>query len=110
MQILTGLNGLKMYQKDFRWGRALALFGQKVEWGVLGISRLYYTIHEKDIASKYEAGKYVLDRVPPDFEKILNEALRIRKAESKSYYNSPFKRRKDTLSFMRYMIGLMVKI
>ncbi|MCZ3365961.1 aminoglycoside adenylyltransferase domain-containing protein [Methanobacterium veterum] len=82
----------------------MVLFGQKVEWGVLGISRLYYTMYEMDIVSKYEAGKYVLEGVPPDFEKILKEALRIRKGESKSYYSSPFKRRKDTLSFMWYMI------
>jgi len=88
-------------------GSALMLFGQKAEWGVLGISRLYYTMYEGDIVSKYEAEKYVLDRVPPDFEKILKEALRIRKGESKSYYSSPFKRRKDTSSFMRYMIGLI---
>ena len=80
------------------------LFGQKVEWGVLGIARLYYTLHEGDVTSKYGAGKYALDRVPPYFEKILKEALRIRKGGSKSYYNSPFKRRKDTILFMDYMV------
>jgi len=83
----------------------LTLFGQKVEWGVLGISRLYYTLHEGDIASKYEAGKYALSRVPPDFEMILKEALRIRKGKTGSYYKSPFKRRKDTIRFMEYMIS-----
>jgi len=82
-----------------------ALFGQGVEWGVLGISRLYYTLHEEDIASKYEAGEYMLGRVPPNFERILKEALRIRKSEAKSYYISPFRRRKDTILFMKYMIN-----
>ncbi len=104
MQILTGPNGLKGYQIDCQWDSVLTLFGQKVEWGVLGISRLYYTMHEGDIVSKYEAGKYALDRVPPDFEMILKEALRIRKGESKSYYKSPFRRRNDTIRFMTYMI------
>ncbi|MEN6292129.1 MAG: aminoglycoside adenylyltransferase domain-containing protein [Methanobacterium sp.] len=100
-------NWTEKASKRFSVDSTLALFEQKVEWGVLGISRLYYTMYEGDIVSKCEAGKYVLNRVPPDFEKILNEALRIRKGESKSYYSSPFKRRKDTLSFMKYMIGLI---
>lgn len=90
--------------RNFPVDGMLTLFGQKVEWGVLGISRLYYTMYEGDIVSKYEAGKYVLGRVPPNFEMILKEALRIRKGESKSYYKSPFKRRKDTVQFMMYMI------
>lgn len=83
-----------------------ALFEQKVEWGVLGISRLYYTMHEKDIVSKYEAGVYTRDKVPKSFKRIIKEALRIRKGEDKkSYYRSPFRRRKDMLLFMRYMIN-----
>jgi len=94
----------EMASKSFSVDGMSTLFGRKVEWGVLGIARLYYTMHEGDIVSKYKAGKYVLGNVPPNFSRILKEALRIRKGESKSYYNSPFKRRKDTLLFMRYMI------
>jgi len=91
--------------KNFSVDGILTLFGQKVEWGVLGIARLYYTMYEGDIVSKYEAGKYALEMVPPNFQRILKEAIRIRKGESKSYYRSPFKRRKDTVLFMRYMIS-----
>lgn len=94
----------EMASKRLSVDSVLTLFEQKVEWGVLGISRLYYTMHEEDIVSKYGAGKYALGRVPLDFEMILKEALRIRKGESKSYYKSPFRRRKDTILFMKYMI------
>lgn len=83
----------------------LTLFGRKVEWGVLGICKLYYTMHERDIVSKYKAGEYALNRIPSNFERILKEAMRIRKNEAKSYYKSPFRRRKDTIQFMRYMIN-----
>lgn len=79
---------------------------QGVEWGVLGISRLYYTMHEGDVTSKYQAGEYVLERIPIKFENIVKEALRIRKDEGKKgYYKSPFRRRKDMLLFMEYMIS-----
>jgi len=97
-------NWTERASKKFSVNGLLTLSGRKVEWGVLGISRLYYTLHEKDIVSKYDAGKYVLERVPSKFSRILKEALRIRKGESKSYYRSPFKRRKDTLLFMKHMI------
>lgn len=63
-------------------------------------------MHEWDIASKYQAGEYALKKVPTSFERIIKEALRIRKGEDrKSYYRSPFRRRKDMLLFMRYMIN-----
>ena len=82
------------------------LFEKGVEWGVLGISRLYYTIHEKDIISKYGAGEYVLEMVPAKFERIIKEALRIRIGRNrKSYYRTPFRRREDLLLFMNYMIN-----
>lgn len=85
------------------------LFAQKVEWGVLGISRLYYTKREKDVISKYMAGEYVLKDIPPEFELILKEALRIRNGGVKSYYGSPFKRRKDIIAFMEYIIDKFKK-
>ncbi|MCK9152611.1 aminoglycoside adenylyltransferase domain-containing protein [Methanobacterium alcaliphilum] len=82
------------------------LFEQGVEWGVLGISRLYYTMHKKDVVSKYDAGEYVLKNTPISFERIIKEALRIRKGlDKKSYYNSPFRRKKDTLLFLHHMLN-----
>ncbi|GIN85796.1 hypothetical protein J6TS2_21820 [Heyndrickxia sporothermodurans] len=75
-----------------------------VEWGVLGISRLYYTFKEKDITSKVGAGEYALSKVPQRFHKIINESMRLRKDNKKSYYNSIFERRKDALSYIEFMI------
>jgi hypothetical protein len=100
------VNWTEQASKNLSINGVFTLFEQGVEWGVLGISRLYYTIHENDIASKYEAGKYVLDKIPTHHERIIREALRIRKAENESsYYKSPFRRRRDSLLFMRYMIN-----
>lgn len=100
------VNWVEKASMNFSIKSMVTLSPQGVEWGVLGISRLYYTMHEGDVASKYQAGEYALKKVPTSFERIIKEALRIRKGEDgKSYYRSPFRRRKDMLLFMRYMIN-----
>ncbi|MEL3971216.1 aminoglycoside adenylyltransferase domain-containing protein [Rossellomorea oryzaecorticis] len=75
-----------------------------VEWGVLGVSRLYYTFNEKDITSKVGAGEYALKVVPQRWHKIINESLRLRNGNKKSLYKSVFKRRKDALDYIEFMI------
>lgn len=75
-----------------------------IEWGVLGISRLYYTFKENDITSKAGAGEYVLRTVPQKWHKIIKESMRLRKGNKKSYYNSIFERRNDALAYIKYII------
>lgn len=75
-----------------------------VEWGVLGVSRLYYSLKQKDITSKVGAGEYALKDVPQKWHKIIHESMRLRNGHKKSLYNSIFKRRQDTLDYMEFMI------
>lgn len=75
-----------------------------IEWGVLGISRLYYTFKERDIISKAGAGEYALRTVPQRWHRIINEAMRLRRGIKKSYYSSAFERRRDALCYMEYII------
>jgi hypothetical protein len=75
-----------------------------IEWGVLGVSRLYYTFKEKDMTSKVGAGEYALKNVPQEWHKIINESMRLRKGNKKSYYNSIVKRRNDALKYIDYII------
>ena len=75
-----------------------------VEWGVLGVSRLYYTFKEGDMISKVGAGEYALRNVPKRWHKIINEAMRLRKCNKRSYYKSIFERRKDALNYIKYII------
>jgi hypothetical protein len=83
---------------------ALFISPKVIEWGVLGVSRLYYTFKEKGITSKVGAGEYALQTVPQKWHKIINEAMRLRKDAKKSYYNSIFERRKDALGYIDYII------
>ncbi len=75
-----------------------------VEWGVLGVTRQYYTFKERDIVSKVEAGKYALQNVPQRWHKIIRESMRSRENNKKSYYNSIFQRRNDALGYIDYII------
>ncbi|WP_026696163.1 aminoglycoside adenylyltransferase domain-containing protein [Peribacillus kribbensis] len=76
-----------------------------IEWGVLGVTRLYYTFRERDITSKAEAGEYALMNVPEKWHKIIEEALRLRnKKPPKSSYNSLIRRRNEALAYMDFMI------
>jgi hypothetical protein len=75
-----------------------------IEWGTIGISRLYYTFRERDITSKVGAGEYALKTVPQRWHKIINESMRLRKNNKKSYYHSIFDRRKDALGYIDFII------
>ncbi|MHB1154386.1 MAG: aminoglycoside adenylyltransferase domain-containing protein [Eubacteriales bacterium] len=77
---------------------------KSVEWGVLGVSRQYYTFRERDITSKVGAGEYALQNLPEKWHKILKEAMRLRKDNHKSYYNSVFERRSDALDYIDIII------
>jgi len=83
---------------------ALLVSPKVIEWGVLGVSRLYYTFKEKGITSKVGAGEYALKTVPQEWHKIINESMRLRKDNKKSYYNSIFDRRDDALGYIDFII------
>ncbi|MEU0680159.1 MULTISPECIES: nucleotidyltransferase domain-containing protein [Streptomyces] len=70
-------------------------------WGVLGVSRLHYTLATGRITSKRGAGEYALTRFGEPWERIVEECLRIRCGTSeRSLYRSPFERRSQALAFI----------
>jgi hypothetical protein len=50
-------------------------------WIVLGISRLHYTLATGEICSKEAAGRYAIETFPEQWHRVLNESLRIRRAD-----------------------------
>jgi len=92
-------------------------------WVVLGVCRLHYTLATGRIASKEEAGRHGLRAFPEQWHLVLNEALRIRRADRAcpdagsalseivrdmrsrrapdggSLYRTPIGRRSDVLAF-----------
>lgn len=77
---------------------------EQVEWGVLGVTRQYYTLRENGIVSKGEAGTYALTHVPERWQRIIEESLRIRKGIRKLNYTSVIERRNDTIRYMDFII------
>lgn len=77
-----------------------------VEWCVCGLSRMYYTLQEKDITSKSGAVEYMLHKSPYEYQKILKEAHAIRLGNEQKLYSSRVDRRKDMIKYMNYMIDL----
>jgi predicted nucleotidyltransferase len=82
----------------------LFVSGGMIEWGVLGVTRLFYSIKEEDIISKMGAGEYALQTVPQEHHRIIREALRIRNGNRFSLYGSMIKRRQDALKYMKFVI------
>jgi hypothetical protein len=75
------------------------------EWGALGVSRLHYTLATGQIASKYGAGLYALQRFSPRWHPPIVEALRIRRGDAaRSVSPWPIARRRDLLRYVAMVI------
>ncbi|MGE5631052.1 MAG: aminoglycoside adenylyltransferase domain-containing protein [Caulobacteraceae bacterium] len=99
---LNWVNGCRRFPSIKYLGLFISL--GMIEWGVLGISRLYYTFSEGDMTSKVGAGEYALRTVPQKWHRIINESMRLRKGIGKSYYRSIFERRNDALDYIEFII------
>ena len=74
-------------------------------WGVLGISRLHYTLATGKIASKSAAGDYARSAFDPRWHRIIDECLAIRGGTGPSRYANPLVRRAEALAFVRMAIA-----
>jgi Domain of unknown function (DUF4111) len=100
------LNWIKLSSKRISMNSVSLLCSKAaVEWGVLGITRLYYTFHENQITSKARAGEYALRVVPERWHRVIQESINYRRGISKSLYRSVWKRRADTLAYMNYILN-----
>jgi len=74
-------------------------------WGVLGISRLHYTLATGRLASKSAAGEYALSAFDQRWQRIVRECIRIRRGEGGRRYANPLARRRDALAFVAMVIA-----
>ena len=85
-------------------GRLVMLSDWGIQWTVLGVVRLYYSLREKDITTKIEAGEYALQHLPPEWHPLIHEALRIRRGEAGSAYRWRLGRAREARRFLGYII------
>jgi hypothetical protein len=87
------------------WPGLSALRPWATEWGVLGVSRLHYTLTTGRITSKYGAGLYAMRRFPRRWHRPILEALSIRRGNGvSSVYRTTFARRADLLRYVAMAI------
>jgi hypothetical protein len=89
----TRLDGILALVSD--WG---------IQWTVLGVLRQFYTIRERQITSKIQAGKYALALMPDCWHPIIHEAIAMREEPRLSRYHSRLKRAFDGFRFLKYAI------
>lgn len=83
-------------------GGAEQLSAAAVERAVLGMCRLHYALATRVVPSKSDAGLYGLITFRPEWHRIIDEALRIRREpEANSLYGTPDERRRDASAFVR---------
>ena len=75
-------------------------------WGVLGVSRLHYTLATGAITSKAGAGRYALGAFPARWHRVIRECLRIRCGNADpSLYRTPLARRREALAYIAMVIN-----
>lgn len=96
---------LNKYWKSKLESESIFLKDVWIEFSVLTLCRILYTLDHKDIISKEEAAKYEITNLPNDLKLIIQEALRLREGNSdKSFYLLNKERLEDIIKFIHYII------
>lgn len=103
-------DNLASYWKPWvdRWARSFgprALADWPVEWAVLGVPRLHFTLTSGEICTKEDAARYSSRRFGGQWDGILDEALRLRSRGRGGDYRSALRRRRDAVDFVRMVIA-----
>lgn len=91
-----------------RWARSFgpkAMGDRAVEWAVLGVPRLHFTLTSGEICTKEEAARYASRRFGTQWDAILDEALRLRAHGRGGDYRWARVRRREALDFVRMVIA-----
>ncbi|RTQ95083.1 aminoglycoside adenylyltransferase domain-containing protein [Lysinibacillus telephonicus] len=86
------------------------LVEREVQWSITGILRQFYTLRERGIISKVDAGKYALNYIPESWHAIIKEAISIREGLNIRYCDSKKQRINDTIQCMKYIINYCNKM
>ena len=81
----------------------LFFFPKKIEWGILGVARQFYTLEKGEITSKSRAGEYYLDKIPLVWQPAVLDAIKARRM-NKFQVQPSTKRARETLNCMRFFI------
>jgi Domain of unknown function (DUF4111)/Nucleotidyltransferase domain len=98
------------YNLHTYWGgkakkKLIFLLDGWVEFAVLTLCRVVYTIDTKKVTSKLDAATYTENQIEIAFQLLIQEAVRIRTNTSpQSYYASKIQRAKEVRRFITYIV------
>jgi hypothetical protein len=75
-----------------------------IQWAVLGVLRLHYSLQTNQMTSKVGAGDYGLQTLPPQWHRLIQEALRLRQKQPHSLYRFRLQRTIEAMRFLRMVI------
>lgn len=82
-----------------------SLIDEATEWGVLGVTRLHYTLASGQVTSKHGAGLHALEAFPEQWHPIVEEALRIRERRpERSRFGDP----RETACAVRAYMAMVI--
>lgn len=97
---------LNIYWKNKLNKNIVFLFDSWIEFSILTLCRILFTLENKKITSKVEGAKFSIEFLPSNWRLIIEEAIRIRENTSKnSLYASKIKRAKEAKKFIYYIIN-----
>lgn len=77
-----------------------------VEFAVLTLCRIFYTLENKSIVTKLQSVQFVLENIPQKYKMIIQEGIRIRENySSDSLYKTAGEREKALRIFVNYVIN-----
>lgn len=86
INIIDTMNyNLNRYWKNKMNNNFIFLTDYWVEFSVLTLCRILYTLEHKEIISKTESAKYQMNNLPDNFRLVIQEALRIRENTPKIF-------------------------
>jgi hypothetical protein len=103
-EMWTNLYGYWLPKAESRW---LFLSSTWVAFAVLTLCRIVYTMERHAVTSKSAAAAYAHDALPPQWNRLICEAERLRSGTPGSpLYRSRFTRAEETRRFMRAVVQL----
>lgn len=96
---------LNSYWKKKLYEKELFLSDEWIEFAVMTLCRILYTLDNKGITTKIQSANYAVMSIPNEYKLIIEEAIRIRKSScDKSLYETKFERENELKCFMNYLI------
>jgi len=77
-----------------------------IDFGILTICRIIYTLENREITSKIKAADYLLARVDEKWKLIINEAIMVRKDIEHTFFPTKQQRAEVAVQFIKEMIQL----